>query len=287
MKLGVSLYSFHGYTDPGSLGIKGCIAKAKELGFEGLDFIQTPAPDQSLESFLTESRKIGEYCKEIGMEAVCYCTSTDFINRDYNEEVAKAKMYVDIAAALGCKLMRHDATGGYPSNVKFGRGFDDVLPVLKKAYTEVTEYAASKGVMTCVENHGFFTQDPDRIEKLINAVGHPNFGALVDIGNFSCVDADNAVAVGITAPYAVHAHAKDFHIKKGTQDHPGEGFFQTRGANYLRGAIVGHGDVPVRQCINALKRAGYDGFLTLEFEGMEDPIRGVSVGLNNLKRFIG
>ena len=53
------------------------------------------------------------------------------------------------------------------------------------------------------------------VEKLINAVAHPNFGALVDIGNFSCADEYNPASVGIMAPYAIHAHAKDFHIKSG------------------------------------------------------------------------
>ncbi|MEG1743118.1 MAG: TIM barrel protein, partial [Clostridia bacterium] len=110
---------------------------------------------------------------------------------------------------------------------------------------------------------------------------------LVDIGNFSCADEYNPASVGIMAPYAFHAHAKDFHIKPGNGDNPGDGFFQSRGCNYLRGAIIGHGNVPIRQCINALKRAGYDGYLMIEFEGMEDPLRGISVGMNNLKRFIG
>lgn len=56
----------------------------------------------------------------------------------------------------------------------------------------MTEYAEQKGVKTCIENHGFFAQDAERVEKLINAVGHPNFGALVDIGNFACADEDSA-----------------------------------------------------------------------------------------------
>ena len=60
----------------------------------------------------------------------------------------------------------------------------------------------------------------------------------------------------------------------------------SRGGNYLRGAIIGQGDVPVRQCINTLKRAGYDGVLSIEFEGMEDPLKGIRIGVDNLRRFI-
>ena len=38
----------------------------------------------------------------------------------------------------------------------------------------MTEYAAAKGIKTMVENHGFFCQDSDRVEKLVTAVAHPN-----------------------------------------------------------------------------------------------------------------
>lgn len=287
MKIGVSIYSFHNYANPDKLGVKGCIDKAKEIGCEGIDLIEVPGFEMH-EQYLAYAKDIGDYCKKVGVEAVCFCTGSDFLNnKPLEKEIEKVKRNVDIAAAYGCKMMRHDATSGYPSDVKFGRSFDDVLPILAKAYREVTEYAEKKGIKTCIENHGFFAQDPERVEKLVNAVAHPNFGALVDIGNFSCADVDNGYAVGITAPYAFHAHAKDFHKKDGNGLNPGEGFFQTRAGNYLRGAIIGHGDVPVPKCIAALKRAGYDDYMMIEFEGMEDPIRGITVGFNNLKRYIG
>lgn len=281
------MYSFHGYTSDEKLGIKGCIDKAKEIGFTGIDLVEG-VKFETQEQYIAYARDIGGYCEKVGIEAVSYNIGCDFLNNGTLEsEIERVKGHVDIAEAFGCKLMRHDATRGYPSNITYGRSFDAVLPILAKGYRAVTEYAEKKGIRTCVENHGFFAQDPERIEKLVNAVGHPNFGALVDIGNFSCADVDNGYAVGITAPYAFHAHAKDFHIKDGNGDSPGEGFFQTRAGNYLRGAIIGHGDVPVRKCIAALRRAGYDGYMIIEFEGMEDPIRGITVGYNNLKRIIG
>ena len=74
-------------------------------------------------------------------------------------------------------------------------------------------------------------------------------------------------------------------MKSGQEPNPGEGFFLSRGGNFLRGTIIGHGDVPVLQCLRALKRTGYDGYLSIEFEGMEDCIQGISVGLANLRRY--
>ena len=58
------------------------------------------------------------------------------------------------------------------------------------------------------------------------------------------------------------------------------------GGNYFRGAIVGHGDIDIRAALKLLKDVGYDGYLSLEFEGMEDCRTGVEIGLENLKRFV-
>lgn len=286
MKIGVSLYSFQEYSWESNLGIKGCIDKVKEFGGEGVDFVETPGFENDLQGYIAFAKDIGEYCKTVGIAPLCFCVGSDFLNRDLDAEIERVKGLVDVAEAYGCPVIRHDATGGYPNNIKTGRSFDAVLPILVKAYRAVTEYAETKGIKTCIENHGFFAQDPDRVEKLINAVNHENFGALVDIGNFACADADHAYAVGVMAPYAFHAHAKDFHKRNGSLDNPGEGWFMSRGGNYLRGAIIGQGDVPVRQCIGILKRSGYDGYLTIEFEGMEDALKGVRIGIANLKRFI-
>ena len=86
-----------------------------------------------------------------------------------------------------------------------------------------------------VENHGQFCQIPAGVEQLVNTVAHPNFGLLVDVGNFLCADEDPVTAVGRGAPYAFHVHIKDFLYKSGQEDDPGEGFFSTRSGAFLRG----------------------------------------------------
>lgn len=283
MKAGVSLYSFHKYSSNDSLGIKGCIEKARDLGYTGLDFIELGS-FSSREEYLKYASDIGNFCKELEMDAVCFCVGSDFVNKSASDEVDRVKFLAEVAASLGCSLMRHDATRGLPPSVKTKRGFDDLLPVLAESYRAVTEYAETLGIKTCVENHGFFVQHSSRVEALINSVGHKNFGALIDIGNFMCVDEEPTKAVGILAPYAFHAHAKDFHFRDGSLDAPGEGWFKTLSGNYLRGAILGHGVVRVRQCIDTLARSGYDGYLALEFEGMEDPIRAIEISAGNIKR---
>lgn len=287
MKLGVSSYSFCQLYGNNRMNFLDIPAKTREIGFEVIEFstLKTPAGLTPLQ-FAPQVRAA---CDAAGLPIMNYTIGADFLNGsngDLKAEVERLKTEVQTAKILGAPGMRHDATRGFPPTHVGAKSFDDALPILAKGCRAVTEYAADLGIRTMVENHGFFCQDSLRLEKLVNAVNHPNFGILIDMGNFTCADDAPEKAVGLLAPYAFHCHAKDFHIKPGLAPDPGRGWFRSRGGNYLRGSIIGHGDVPVLQCIGILKRAGYDGVLSIEFEGMEDPISGISVGFENLKRFV-
>lgn len=285
MKTCVSSYSFSSYSDKTGATQKDLILKAKELGFDAIEFI-----DLSPENGLTQlqyAEVLREESEKIGLPIANYTIGADFLNcEDFDKEVERLFAQVDIAKVLGVKGMRHDATVGYKSDEKAYKGFNEALPVLAKGCKAVTEYAKSSGIETMIENHGLFCQESARVERLVGAVGDPNFGWLVDVGNFLCGDDDPAIAVGRAAPFAKYVHVKDFHIKSGSEFDPGEGFFTTRGGTYLRGAILGHGNVPVYQCLKTIKRSGYDGYVSIEFEGMEDNIPALETGLSNLKRML-
>lgn len=283
MKISVTSYSYGQYINEDKLGLMGIIDNAAEMGFAGIEFSEG-GWSNNLDPAVAE--KIKERCAERGLEVVSYCIGANFLAADLDAEIERVKKQVDFAAAMGTKNMRHDVGYGF-SGRKYSIGYDDALPYLAKGALEVTKYAEQKGVGTMTENHGYFSQDAARVEKLINTVAHPNFGALVDIGNFMCADEDPVKSVGIMAPYAKHVHAKDFHWKSGMEQNPGEGWFQTRAMNYIRGAIIGQGEAKVYQSIKILKKAGYDGYITVEFEGMEDNLKGIRIGKDNLARFIG
>lgn len=287
MKVSVSSYSFQRMLNNGEITQFGIIQKAKDLGFDAVEFVDIHPHDGSTEE--EYAKKLGEECKKVGLAISNYTIGADFIygsDGNLDAEVERLKKQIDIAAILGATSVRHDATRGYDSKDRTYRGFNDTLPIVAEGCRRVTEYAKTKGIKTMVENHGFFSQDSDRVEKLVNTVANENFGWLCDMGNFLCADENPVTAVGRAAPYAFYVHAKDFHVKSGMLPNPGEGFFKSRGGNYLRGAIVGHGDVPVMQCLSALKNAGYDGYVAIEFEGMEENITALKIGIANLKRFI-
>ena len=49
---------------------------------------------------------------------------------------------------------------------------------------------------------------------------------------------------------------------------------------------MGHGVVPVKECVKILRENGYDGWLSLEFEGMEDNLPALRSGLKVLKKIV-
>lgn len=288
MKYAVSLYSFYNALKKNLITPMECIAKAKELGFdaiEAVDFVNFACPPEEM---LAEAAKIKTEADRHGLEISSVAIGADLIHgceENPTAEIERVKRFVDVTAALGAKRMRHDITRGYAPGSGKCCSYDALIPTLAPACREIADYAQTKGVMTMTENHGFFSQDSERVEKLYNAVNHPNFALLCDMGNFLCADENPAMAVARVAPYVRYVHAKDFVVKSFYDANPGEGSFQTRSGNYLRGTIIGHGNVPVKQCLHILKAAGYDDTVSIEFEGLEMPEDALRIGLANLKRY--
>lgn len=284
MKLGVSSYSWSRYVSEGRLDLFGVINATAEIGFEGIEFSGF-GPTGEGKDPIEFAKQVRDACAKAKLTIMSWTVGADFLKTNVDEEIDRLKRQVDIAAALGAPAMRHDATSGFLGRTNGLADYIEALPIVARGYAAVSEYAATRGVKTMIENHGFFFQDSERVEALINKVGNPNFGALVDIGNFLCADEEPTRAVKRMAPYAFHVHAKDFHVKRPCDD-PGQGWFRSRGGTPLRGAIIGHGNVDVPACLRILKDAGYDGWLSIEFEGMEDNRRALEIGFENLKRYV-
>ncbi|MBR6786291.1 MAG: sugar phosphate isomerase/epimerase [Clostridia bacterium] len=283
MKIGVSEYSFRKILKQGKNYFDVCDT-AREMGYEGIDFTELHLEHGSgQQSVLDLAKALRAHCEKLQLTIVSYTIGADLLNGrgcTAEEEVQRLKGCVDVAQALGAKVMRHDAFWKLTGTRSWQKAVDSIVPAIR----EVTEYAAQRGIRTCSENHGFIMQDSERMVYLMEKVQHENYGWLVDIGNFLCADENPQYAVGVAAPYAVHAHVKDFLFKKGTEDMPEGSWITTRGGNYIRGTVIGHGVVPVRPCLNILKKAGYDGYVSVEFEGAEDTLEALEQGLAYLRR---
>ncbi len=279
MKISVSSYSYSALgTDDFSR-----MRLAKEMGFDGIEFAEINPPEGVAK--IDHAKALKALSDELSLPITNYAIGADFINKDCDSEIERLKGEIDIAEILGVKVMRHDATGG-PEEERFSlEGFEKYLPTLAKGCRAVTEYAATKGIKTSVENHGYYCQQSDRVEALMKAVNHENFGWLVDIGNFMCADENPLDAVKVGVNYIAYAHVKDFYYKDKSEDRP-DGYFRTRADNHLCGSVLGDGVVPVKECLDLIKGVGYDGWVTLEYEGQESPLTGVVKGFEFLKSII-
>ncbi len=281
MRFGVTSYSYSKYIQQTHCDYFKLCDLAKEAGFEGIEFIDldnkvwgiTNAP-------MKTAGEIREYCKKIGLEVIAYTIGANLLSDDPEAEVARLCRALDVAKELGAPTLRHDVCYALPKKHLYS--YRDAIKEMAPYIRRVTEYAETLGIRTCTENHGYIFQSPERVEELILEVNHPNYGWLCDMGNFLCADAEPEKAVAIAARYAFHVHAKDFLWKDGRESRP-EHFFGTIGGNHLRGTILGHGVVPIAKCVSILKNAGYDGWLSVEFEGLEDNLIAVASGLRYLK----
>ena len=278
MKIGVSSYSFAHYMGQTHANYFEVCDLAKEMGFDAIEFIDLKLDVQPADSLAALAKSIREHCEKLGLAIAAYTVGADFLNNE--NAVRDIKAQADIAEILGAPVMRHDAFWRLPEGMTWRQGIEKVAPLIR----EVTEYAAKKGIRTCTENHGFILQDAERVEDLIRAVNHPNYGWLVDMGNFLCADDNPLRAVTIAAPYAFHVHVKDFIFKSFRDDDPGEGWIHTRNGNYIRGTVAGHGVVPIRKCLQILKNAGYQGVVSYEFEGMEENLPALRSAIQFIRK---
>ena len=285
MKVGLSSYSLVQALRDGRLTILEAIDWVKEQGGSHMELVPygyTVVDNYDL------ANQIKERAAQVGIELSAYCMPANFIQPTetaFHEEVERIKAHVDVVHHMGITLLRHDVTAFSlePEEMSI-HYFDDHFEEMVLGSQLIADYAKSLGMTTTIENHGFNVQSSDRVQRVLRAVNRDNFKTTLDIGNFLCADEDPLVGVRKNLPDAATVHFKDFYIRP-YYENPGEGaWFRTSNGNYLRGAILGHGELPVREIIRQLKVAKYDGYLVVEFEGMEDCFLGSRISMNNLSR---
>jgi len=224
--------------------------------------------------------KIRQRAHERGVPLANYVVAADFRDPDLDAQVERLKAHLNVASVLGIPLFRHDVVAWdwrEKDQAEFERTFEAIVPVCR----QIARYAATLGITTSIENHGMSMNNSERVRRLVEAVDMPNFRVTLDVGNFLCVDELPQSAVPQTLPYASAVHLKDFYIRDFS---PGDGWLTTVAERSILGAIVGFGDLPMRSLISSIKSSGFDGPISIEFEGLEDSLIGAGIGLANAQR---
>ncbi len=275
MKVGLSSYSLTGALSTGEMDILGAMDWTKENGGEFIEVV--PYPFEVKDELAAQIKQKSE---AIGLPVSQYSVPGNVLKeteKEYNDEVDRLKSEIDKANKMGAKIVRHDLASIPDYDYATTANFEKWIGRIIEAAKEIALYAKKYGITTSIENHGIFVNRCENVIRIVEGVGEDNFGLTLDIGNFICVDEDPEASVRRCMPYAKSVHFKDFVIKN--RFAMGEYveflkncgcFGATRMGNMFRGAIVGMGSLDMRAVADAVKSSGYDGNVTVEFEGLEE-----------------
>lgn len=166
---------------------------------------------------------------------------------DRREAIAHAQRYIDLAKEVGAPCVRLFG-GNVPETLLPSEAYDRAAESLR----EIGDYARERGVTAVVETHDALIQS-DRLMDLIRLTGHQAVKVLWDIHHPYRVAAESIMQTVAQ----LEGHIAATHLKDSVLNADGEGFTYT---------LLGHGDVPLKAALHALKAMGYDGYLTLEWE---------------------
>ncbi len=174
-------------------------------------------------------------------------------------QIASVKAWIDKTAALAAPHLRVFA-GAVPP----GGTLEEARRSCTAALEACAEHAGRMGVMLGLENHGGIVENADGLLAIVQAVKSPWLGVNLDTGNFHV--ADPYAELARCVPYAVNVQYK-VEISR-TPGGPGE-------------------PADAARVVNMLRDAGYQGYMTLEYEGQEDPFVAVPRHLRELRDLIG
>ena len=285
MKTCVSLYSYWKPVRLGQMDNYEAIDRIKALGMDAVELLMLDDAVPAGETMQSYAKKLYEHAHKIGLEVPILSMDSKLYCADPERELKYLCSMIDVAHECSIPMMRFDVAYKFLGNEAV-KNYKTVIKAVTPYIRRLADYAEGKGVKVVSENHGRIIQDSYRIEELITTVDHPNYGYLCDIGNFGGVDEDCACAVSRLLPYICFIHAKDALERDGMSYDPGRGFGRTRGGKFRRATVFGQGVVPVYQILKSLRAFGYEGYISLEYEGMEETIEAMEIGAENLKRML-
>ena len=276
MKLGV-------ITDCFKLPLAEGIPLAAQLGFDGVQIYATTGqfcPEMPWEQKEGYKRLL----RETGLEVSALCGDMGGYGFQIAEDnpcrIEKTKAIVDLAVEFGTKVVTTHI-GVIPSDKREPR-----YAVMLQALTECGLYATQRGVTLAIET------GPEDAATLLQFLRDTKGGVGVNLdpANFVMVtDQDPVAAVKLLAPYIVHTHAKDGVMLRKTDpkivyDHFASGGIEALNvADYFLETPLGAGKVDFAAYLQALRAAGFDGYLTIERETGADPIADIRMAKQYLQ----
>lgn len=274
-RIGVSTYSFWQFNGPREdTPIEMCIDKAAAMGFDGVEILHVQMTSEEPGYLQGLKRRAFEN----GLDLMGFSTHQGFVYPEKNrrqENINKTLHQIELAYTMGIPTMRIN-TGRWGTT----RSFDDLManrgiePALE-GYTDEEGFkwvidaiekcipkAETCGVVLGLENHWGLGRTPEGVLRIVEAINSPWLQVTLDTGNFL---EDPYDKLDMLASRAVLLQAKTYY---------GEGKWYTLDLDYSR---IGE----------LMKRHEFQGYVSLEFEGQEDPDVAIPKSLALLREAFG
>jgi L-ribulose-5-phosphate 3-epimerase len=266
----VSTYSFWQFKNEALRDIEKCIDLAGEWGFDGVEILHRQMENES-NAYL---QRLKQRAFANGIDLCGFSTHQGWVSPDAEVRKQNTKHTVhciEMSYALGIPTMRVN-TGRWGTSASFdelmaNRGIEPVL----SGYTEEQAFgwvieglseclpAAERcGVALGLENHWGLGRTAAGVMRIVRAINSPWLKTTLDTGNFL---EDPYDQLEIMAADAVLVQAKTYF---------GGGLWYTLELDYPRIASM-------------LKKHKYNGYVSLEFEGKEDPLTAIPQSLALLR----
>ena len=145
---------------------------------------------------------------------------------------------------------------------------EEAMTVMQRSYAQILEVAEQYGIHINIELHGYFTTNPDMLERMLNFVDSPYLGLNFDTGNTFISGQDPVDFLRRFVGDVNHVHIKDVSESLAAA---------ARGED--TGIGISHCSIGegvnadnIRECLKILRDNGYDGPLSLECEGKGGPV---------------
>lgn len=256
-RLGISTYSYWHFREP-KTPVETVLERAGALGVEGVDILHRQMASEEPSYLQTLKRRAFVN----GIDLICLSIHQNFVSPDAGvrqKNIDHTLRCIELAHEMGIPSIRLNS-GRWNTITSFDelmerRGEEPPLP----GYTEDDAFnwciqsieaclarAERCGVVLALENHWGLTRLPEGVLRILDALPSPWLGALMDTGNFR---EDLYARLEQMAPRTVFVQAKTY---------GGGGEWYTMDIDYRRVAGI-------------LAGVGYRGYVSLEFEGKENP----------------
>ncbi|MGA0845763.1 MAG: sugar phosphate isomerase/epimerase family protein [Luteolibacter sp.] len=270
-RIGISSYSFWGFNRDDLRPIEICIEHAARIGFDGFEILQR----QLLSTERAELMKIKRQALHLGISLIGYSTHQGFLSPNPENRQKQVQHTIDCleqAYQLGIPTMRVNSgtwgTSGSFNELMANRGEEKPLDGFTEedaygwvidAYQSLAKEAGKRGVVMGLENHWGLGRTAEGVKRVVDAVNSPWLKVTLDTGNFLEDPYDRLAQL---APDTVLLQAKTYY---------GGGVWYTLDLDYVRIASI-------------MRKAGYTGYVSLEFEGKEDPLTAIPKSLQMLRQ---